>query len=127
ERGWGAKAAAAALAAGGVGQVLGRFCYAPLARRTGHVSRTVAILAACAASTALLALVPGPAALLAAAALLVGASRGIFTLVEATAVSDRWGAAGYGTLNGVLHLPLMMMLALGPWAGSLLAALLGGF
>lgn len=127
ERGWGPEAAAAALAVGGIGQVLGRFCYAPLARRTGPVVRTVAVLATCALSTALIGLVPGPLSLLLAVSLLVGASRGIFTLIEATAVSDRWGAAGYGTLNGILHVPLVMLLALGPWAGSMLAVALGGF
>lgn len=127
ERGLGADAAAAALAVGGVGQVLGRFCYAPLARRVAYVPRTVVVILACALGTALIGLVPGPFAVLMAAAMLIGAGRGIYTLVEATAVSDRWGTSGYGTLNGILHLPLVLCIALAPWAGSAMAVVTGGY
>ena len=38
-------------------------------------------------------------------AMLAGAARGIFTLLQATAVTDRWGTAYYGRLNGVLSAP----------------------
>ena len=79
------------------------------------------ILALAAAATALLAVLPGPAALLIAAAMLAGAARGVFTLLQATAISDRWGAVHYGRLNGLLSAPALLATALAPWAGAALA------
>ena len=49
------------------------------------------------------------------------------TLLQATAISDRWGAAHYGRLNGLLSAPAMLATALAPWAGAALAATLGGY
>jgi predicted MFS family arabinose efflux permease len=126
-RGFGTTEAAWALGIGGVGQVLGRLVYAPLERRTGPVARTVAVLGACAATPLLLALVPGPLGLVLAIAVLAGMARGILTLLQATAVADRWGTEHYATLNGIMHTPLMPAIALAPWAGAALAAPLGGF
>ncbi|MGW0891538.1 MFS transporter [Saccharopolyspora sp. NPDC002578] len=127
ERGFDSHLAAWALGLGGVGQVLGRLGYAPLQRRTGARGRTVVILLACAATTLVLAVVPGPTGLLIVAAMLVGMARGVFTLLQATAVSDRWGTAAYGRLSGLLSAPLMIAIALAPWGGSAIAAALGGF
>jgi MFS family permease len=127
ERGLSTTAAAWALGLGGLGQVLGRLGYGRLEAHTGVRARAVLILAASAATTALLGLLPGPAALLIAAAMLVGAVRGVFTLLQATAISDRWGAAHYGRLNGILSAPAMIATALAPWAGAALAGPLGGF
>jgi MFS family permease len=127
ERGLSLTVAAWALGLGGLGQVLGRLGYASLTARIGVRARSVLILAASAAATALLAALPGPAALLIAAAMLVGAARGVFTLLQATAISDRWGAAHYGRLNGLLAAPAMMATALAPWAGAALAERLGGY
>ncbi|WP_425579355.1 MFS transporter [Streptomonospora halophila] len=126
-RGFDATTAAWALGIGGIGQVLGRLVYAPLERRAGPVARAVLVLAACALTTGLLAAVSSPVALLMAIALLAGMARGIFTLLEATAVADRWGVERHATLNGVLHTPLMLVLALSPWAGAALAGPLGGY
>ena len=89
--------------------------------------RGVVVLALTAAATALLAVLPGPAALLIAAAMLAGAARGVFTLLQATAISDRWGAAHYGRLNGLLSAPALLATALAPWAGAALAQTLGGY
>ncbi|MGE3285522.1 MAG: MFS transporter [Pseudonocardia sp.] len=127
ERGTSTEVAAWALGLGGLGQVLGRLGYGRLAAATGVRSRAVLVLALSAAATGLLAVLPGPAALLVVAAMIAGAARGIFTLLQATAVSDRWGAAHYGTLNGVLNAPALVATALGPWAGAVLAELLGGY
>jgi MFS family permease len=127
ERGLSTSAAAWALGLGGVGQVLGRLGYTRLAAATGVRTRTVLIISGTAATTALLAAVPGPAALLIAAAMLAGAARGVATLLQATAVTDRWGAAHYGRLGGILSAPVMLATALAPWAGAALAALLGGY
>ena len=56
-----------------------------------------------------------------------GMARGMFTLVQATAVSDRWGPRAYGARNGVLSGVMMGASALAPWAGSLLADHVGGY
>ncbi len=127
ERGLSTGLAAWALGLGGLGQVLGRLGYRRLAAATTVRTRGVLILGLSAAATALLAAVPGPAPLLIAAAMLAGAARGVFTLLQATAVSDRWGAAHYGRLNGLLSAPAMFATALAPWAGAALAATLGGY
>jgi MFS family permease len=127
ERGMTTTGAAWALGLGGVGQVLGRLGYGVLVRRVGVRLRAVLILGATAAATALLAVLPGPALLLVAAAMLAGAARGVFTLLQATAISDRWGAVHYGRLNGILSAPAMVATALAPWAGAALSEVVGGY
>lgn len=127
ERGLSTGAAAWALGLGGLGQVLGRLGYGRLDRMTSVRARTIAILALTAATTALLAVLPGPPTLLVAAAMLAGAVRGVFTLLQATAVSDRWGTAHYGRLNALLSAPTVVATALAPWAGAALAEVLGGY
>ena len=127
ERGMSTSTAAWALGLGGLGQVLGRLGYGRLARATGVRTRTVVILALTAIATALLAVLPGPDALLIAAAMLAGAARGVFTLLQATAITDRWGAVHYGRLNGLLSAPALLATALAPWAGAALAQALGGY
>ena len=127
DRGIGEGTAALALGLGGAGQVAGRLGYAPLTRRTGLRGRTVAVLAAGAATTAALALIPGPALLLVLGSILAGAARGIFTLLTATAVSDRWGVHHYGRLNGILTAPMTLASAVAPAAGAALAVLVGGY
>jgi MFS family permease len=127
ERGLSTSVAAWALGLGGLGQVAGRLGYGRLTRATGVRTRSVVILALAAAATALLAVLPGPTVLLIAAAMLAGAARGVFTLLQATAISDRWGAAHYGRLNGLLSAPALLATALAPWAGAALAQTLGGY
>jgi MFS family permease len=127
ERGLSTSVAAWALGLGGLGQVLGRLGYGRLTRATSVRTRSVVILALAAAATALLAVLPGPTALLIAAAMLAGAVRGVFTLLQATAISDRWGATHYGRLNGLLSAPALLATALAPWAGAALAHALGSY
>lgn len=119
--------AAWALGLGGVGQVLGRLFYGPFLAKLPVVTRTVGIFAAGAATTALLGALSGPAVGLVAAAMLAGMARGLYTLVQATAISDRWGAAAYGTLNAVLSAPTTIATAVAPWAGASIAAATGGY
>jgi len=119
--------AAWALGLGGVGQVLGRFAYRRIDGATSVRARGVLILAAGAAATAMLAILPGPALLLVAVAMLAGAARGLFTLLQATSISDRWGAAHYGRLSSLLSAPAIFASALAPWAGAALAVTLGGY
>jgi len=126
-RGLSPSAAAWALGLGGAGQVAGRLCYRPLAAHTSARGRTLAVMAAGAGSTLLLAALPGPGALLIAAAILAGAVRGLFTLLEATVVSDHWGPAGYASLNGVFSAPLTAATAIAPTIGAALASGAGGY
>lgn len=119
--------AAWALGLGGAGQVAGRLCYRALVLRLAARSRTVAIIAAGAAVTLLLGLLPGPAALLVAASVLAGAIRGAFTLTEATLVADYWGPGRYAVVNGVFNAPITAAGALAPSAGAAIAAAAGSY
>jgi MFS family permease len=127
ERGYGATESAWALGIGGVGQVLGRLGYARLARRVGLVRRTVAIFGVSAICTGILALVDGPYVVVVAASLFAGYTRGLATLLGATAISDRWGIGDYARLNGIFSGPLMAAAAIAPFLGAGLALLPGGF
>ena len=107
--------------------MLGRLGYRRLVTATTVRMRGVLILVLAATATALLGLLPGPAALLIVAAMLAGAARGVFTLLQATAISDRWGATHYGRLNGLLSARALLATASAPWAGAALAQALGGY
>ncbi len=121
ERGLTTGQAALALGLGGIGQVAGRLGYAAFAARVDVIARTVVVFAAVAVSTALLAVLPGPMLVLFAISMLVGVARGIYTLIQATAVSDRWGVIGFGRLNGILTAPLLVASAVAPFAGAAVA------
>ena len=122
EQGMSRNAAALALGLGGVGQVAGRLAYARFAARTSVTSRAVLVVAAVAVATAALALAPASAGLLVGIGMVLGLARGVYTLVQATAVTDRWGPSAYGTLNGILTAPALLASALAPFAGAALAA-----
>uniref|UniRef100_UPI001C25A74B MFS transporter n=1 Tax=Streptomyces sp. AC495_CC817 TaxID=2823900 RepID=UPI001C25A74B len=127
ERGASPTAAAWALGLGGAGQTLGRTLYAGLARRTGVTTRAVVLIAAGGATTAALAIAPGPYPLLLLLAIAAGMVRGNLTLLQATAVTDRWGTTHYGRLSGVLGAPVTIAGALAPFAGAALATEVGGY
>ncbi len=127
ERGLSTPLAAWALGLGGLGQVAGRLGYPRLTARTGPRGRAALIFGLLAATSALLAVLPGPPALLVAAAVAAGGARGVFTLLQATALSDRWSPEVYGRLGGLLQAPATIAIALGPAAGSGLAAAFGGY
>ena len=121
--------ATAALAFGlvGVGQAVGRLGYPQLGRVTTPAARTAVILGAGAAGLWALAVVPGPAWALIVLVILIGAARGAHTLLQATAVSDRWGTTNFGALNGIFSAPMTAVTALAPVSGPALAGLLGGY
>ncbi|WP_302170610.1 MFS transporter [Streptomyces sp. TBY4] len=127
ERGATPTQAAWALGLGGAGQTLGRTLYASLAARTSVTTRTATLIALGAATTAALAFAPGPIPLLTALAILAGVVRGNLTLLQATAVTDRWGTTHYGRLSALLGAPAHIAGALAPWAGAALAGPLGGY
>lgn len=127
ERGYSTSQAAWVLGLGGAGQTLGRALYAMLAARTGVRARTTVLITCGGVTTAALALAPGPYALLVVLSIAAGMVRGNITLLQATAVSDRWGTAHYGRLSGILAAPTTTASALAPFAGAALAAPLGGY
>ncbi|MGW7073665.1 MFS transporter, partial [Streptomyces sp. NPDC054855] len=127
ERGYSTTEAAWALGLGGAGQTLGRTLYATLAHHTGTTTRTVALIALGSLTTAALALVPGPYGLLIALSVTAGMVRGNLTLLQATAITDRWGTTHYGRLSGLLAAPTTAASALAPFAGAALASPLGGY
>jgi MFS family permease len=126
DRGIDLTAAALALGIGGVGQVAGRLFYLPLSARSTVIGRTIGTLLLLAAATAGLALLNGPYLLLVGLSVAAGVARGMMTLLQATAVPDRWSTAGLGRLNGILAAPAMAASALAPFASAALAAPLGG-
>lgn len=126
-RGVSPSAAAWALGLGGAGQTLGRTLYATLARRTGVTTRTVVLISLGGFTTAAFALVPGPFPLLVGIAVAAGVVRGNLTLLQATAVSDRWGTTHYGRLSAVLGAPVTVAGAVAPFAGAALALKFGGY
>ncbi|MGW4632407.1 MFS transporter [Nocardia sp. NPDC004415] len=126
ERGISTTTAAIALGLGGVGQVASRVGYSAFAARTTVRARTTIILVAIAATTMLLGIFTTAAALTIAAAL-SGMARGVFTLLQATAITDRWGTAHYGQLTGWLSAPMTIALASAPFAATALATGLGGY
>ncbi|MEU2900731.1 MFS transporter [Streptomyces sp. NPDC006967] len=127
DRGYTATQAAWALGLGGAGQTLGRTLYAALARRTSPALRAAVLVGLGGATTAAFALVPGPYPLLAVLAVVAGTVRGNLTLLQATAITDRWGANRYGRLSGLLAAPTTTASALAPFAGTALAVPLGGY
>lgn len=116
ERGMSTGTAAVAFGLGGLGQLCGRIGYRRLDAATTVRARTAILLGAGAVTTVLLGVVPGPAGLLICAVILAGVARGAYTLLQATVVSDRWGAENYGRLYGLLSAPLLVSAALSPWA-----------
>ncbi len=126
-RGVGLGIAALALGLTGAGQVLGRLFFAPLSRRTRPATRTAGVIALGAAGVLALAVLPGPVWLLCAMAVVAGAGRGLHTLLQASAVADRWGTRAFGRINGVFSAPLTLAVALAPAGGVLVAGAVGGF
>ena len=119
--------AAAALGVGGVGQVVGRLFYGPVLSRLGPTARTTTTVAGVVATTGALAVWQSPFALVCVLTFASGTVRGLFTLVQATAVVDRWGVGDIGHRNGILTGAITGVSAFAPWVGALLAAVLGSY
>lgn len=119
--------AAVALGVGGAGQVAGRLLYAPFLDRIPVRPRTVAVLAAASLTTLGVAFTSRWVLAALAASFAAGLARGIFTLIQATAVSDRWGTRNFGARTAVLTGSVMAAAAFAPWLGSLLAVAVEGY
>ncbi|WP_208722146.1 MFS transporter [Rhodococcus qingshengii] len=126
ERGFSPSLAALTLGLGGAGQVIGRIFYLPLAAKTSVRVRTVSVIVVAGLSTAWLGLASSAAALI-GIAIGAGLVRGIFTLIQATAITDRWGGEHYGRLNGLMSAPIVIVMALAPWAGTVLSTWTGSY
>ncbi len=125
ERGFSSTEAAIGLGIGGLGQVAGRLGYARLAAATSPVSRASIVMASVGITTAMLAVAPTEVWVLFLVSALVGVSRGLYTLIQATAVSDRWGTSQYGHLSSILSAPILLASAVAPFAGAVLATATG--
>lgn len=127
DRGASPAQAAWALGLGGLGQTLGRLLYSPIAHRTTPARRTAVLILAGGVTTLAIALIPGPLWLLTVGAMVAGMVRGNLTLLQATAVTDRWGTNQYARLTAILSAPITIAAALAPWAGSLIADQLNSY
>ncbi|WP_341997601.1 MFS transporter [Microbacterium sp. LWH7-1.2] len=126
EKGFDLQTAAWVLGVIGAGQVFGRLLYMTLPRTAAPW--IAAMLAGLLGSSALwaFAFVGGTLGIL-IAGLAAGAVRGALTLVQASAVADRWGVDSYGRLNGALAAPVMALTAFAPGAAALVAGALGSY
>ncbi|HWM00881.1 MAG TPA: MFS transporter, partial [Actinophytocola sp.] len=127
ETGFSTQQAAVVLAVGGIGQVAGRIAYAPVLGRATTDTKVTVVLLVTTAATLGLAAAPDPLLALCAISVVAGTARGAFTLIQATAVTDRWGTASYGARSSVLSGGVHLAAATGPWLGALAAAALGGY
>ncbi len=119
--------AAVALGLGGVGQVAGRLVYGPLLALLPVRPRTVLVVAAASVTTFGLSVSARWAVLVCVVSFAAGVARGIFTLIQATAVSDRWGTQAFGARSSVLSGAVMVTAAFAPWLGALIASVVGGY
>jgi MFS family permease len=126
ERGLDTNTAALALGLGGAGQVAGRLGYPLLSKHIEVRARTALVLTMTALTIAFLSLLTS-ASVLIIASIGAGMTRGLLTLLQATAVSDRWGTTHYGRLTGLLSAPVTVSIALAPGAGAVIADLAGGY
>lgn len=127
EQGLTTREAAIALGVGGAGQVAGRLGYARLNRWSSAAGRAAFVLALAAASIVFLAVSASTFVLALLGSAIAGVARGLLTLIQATAVTDRWGIEHFGRLSGILGAPVMLAAAVSPFGGAALAELSGGF
>ena len=127
ERGYTFEAAAWGLGIIGAGQVLGRLLFYVVPGRRIPWVQLVTAGGVSALLLLLLGAIAAPFIAVAVIAFFAGAGRGAMTLVDATAVSDRWGTINYGAISGILHAPIAVLLGLTPALGVFLAGELGSF
>jgi MFS family permease len=127
QTGFSTQQAAVVLAVGGIGQVAGRIAYAPVLGPASPDTKVTVVLLVTTATTLGLAATPSPLLALCAISVVAGTARGAFTLIQATAVTDRWGTASYGARSGVLSGGVHLAGATAPWLGAVAAVGLGGY
>lgn len=127
ERGMGHEGAAVIFGLVGVGQLFGRFGYPALSARLAAPARAALVLGFGAAMVLVLAAFEAPLTLVVAASVGAGAARGIYTLLQATSVSDRWGTKSFGALNGIATVPATVAMVAAPAGAAFLAELVGSY
>ena len=127
EKGMTYEVAAWALGLLGAGQVIGRLLYVAIPHAAAPWVALAATAGLSVIGLALLAIVPGPPWLLISIGVGVGAVRGAQTLVQGSAVADRWGTRNYGSINGVFAAPITAIGAVGPALGPLIAVATGSY
>ncbi|WP_307358446.1 MFS transporter [Microbacterium murale] len=127
EKGMSYELAAWALGLLGAGQVIGRLLYVAIPHTAAPWIPLAATAGLSVVFLALLALIPGPPWLLISVGVAAGAVRGAQTLVQGSAVADRWGTRNYGAINGVFAAPITLVGAFGPALGPLLAVATGSY
>jgi len=127
EQGLTTSEAAIALGVGGAGQVAGRLGYSRLNKWSSAAGRASFVLGLAAASVVFLAVSASTFVLALVGSAIAGVARGLLTLIQATAVTDRWGIEHFGRLSGILGAPVMLAAALAPFGGAALAEVSGGF
>lgn len=127
ERGYSAEFAAIGFALVGIGQVIGRIGLIALNRYIPARLRPVVVGVAIVVVLALFAVIPGPELLLGIVAMIAGAARGALTLVQATAIAERWGSTRLGSLNGLFGAPITAATALAPVAGVIVGTIAGSY
>ncbi len=127
EKGMTYELAAVALGLIGAGQVVGRLLFVALPRSTAPWVQVAIVASLAALLVGALALVPGPIWLVILVGILAGAVRGAYTLIQASAVADRWGTRNYGVINGAFAAPITIVVALTPAMGALVATGVGSY
>lgn len=127
EKGFTFELAAVALGLLGAGQVVGRLMFLLIPHSAKPWMPLVLVGVLMTGLLVLLAVVPGPPWVVILVGVVAGAVRGALTLVNATAVSDRWGTRNYGSINGVYSAGTTIVGALTPAIGAGIAAATGSF
>lgn len=126
EKGMDLQTAAWVLGLIGAGQVLGRLVYLVIPHTAAPWIAPALIGALGAAILTAYGMASAPFSIF-ATAIVAGAIRGALTLVQASAVADRWGPNSYGRLNGVMAAPISTLTALAPGLGAIVAVGLGSY
>lgn len=121
----------AGLAAGlagliGLMQLPGRLIFAPLGRWVPRRWLSTGVFALQGAAVLLLLGAPSVPRLI-AFVVLYGMANGMVTLTRATVVAELYGAAHYGTINGIMSFWVTLARAAGPTAVALLYTAAGGY
>jgi len=126
ERGFAPAFVAAAVAAVGPTQLLGRLAFLPGSARWSLHRATVAMFACLTLAFLSLLFVPGAAGVWLFVTL-YGASNGATTLSRAGLVAERYGPAHYGSISGVVALVAALVGASAPLGAGVLYTISGGY
>jgi MFS family permease len=126
DRGDGAAFAAAAAGLIGAFQVVARVLATVLSSRVSQVALTGVVFAGQALAVAILLTSEGKAGILVAVVLL-GAGRGVVTLMRPALIADFYGRAHFGAISGMLAFFLTGARALAPVGSGIAYGLAGGY